>query len=362
MCRHHTTESADSCILILSPSHGLGGGIERYAETVQLAFATTGRRTRRFDLRGPMRVSRLMSHLQIYARCSAALKSESARSHLIVLHRTLLPVAWLLARRRLICGLTVVCHGNEIWRRRLSVRNFLEDRILRSSSVQIVAVSSYTAGALAGKGPVRVLPPGLSVAWFNTLIQAAANPRNYSDDIRIVTAFRLSQWRDKGLRQILEAIGGLGMANVRLSICGVGPTPPDVAELIRAYPWCELNVDLPPSELARQFAEADLMVLATQARFGRNAYCESYGLVLAEAQVAGTGVVAPAFGGSRDAFITQRTGIMPTGQGPEELRAVLTDLVSDRMRLTEMGTEAAIWARSAFGPLEYARRAANVLL
>jgi glycosyltransferase involved in cell wall biosynthesis len=103
-------------------------------------------------------------------------------------------------------------------------------------------------------------------------------------------------------------------------------------------------------------------VLATQARAGRDAFCESYGLVLVEAQVAGTPVVAPAFGGSRDTFVAQRTGASPPAQTPEELGRLLAELTRDRDRLALMGVEAAMWARDAFSPEKYARRAVAALL
>jgi glycosyltransferase involved in cell wall biosynthesis len=80
---------------------------------------------------------------------------------------------------------------------------------------------------------------------------------------------------------------------------------------------------------------------------------EGFGMVLAEAQVAGTPVVAPAYGGSRDAYLDGVTGCAPTGESAAELSAVLEDLLQDRARLAAMGKRAAEWARECFAPGRY---------
>ena len=40
-------------VLLLSPSRGLGGGIERYVATLEWAFAAEGVECQRLDLSGP---------------------------------------------------------------------------------------------------------------------------------------------------------------------------------------------------------------------------------------------------------------------------------------------------------------------
>ena len=77
-------------------------------------------------------------------------------------------------------------------------------------------------------------------------------------------------------------------------------------------------------ELARQLAGADLFVLATRSRGGRHTSGEGFGLVLLEAQVAGTPVVAPAHGGSHDAYIEGITGLAPMDETAGSLARVMT--------------------------------------
>ena len=81
---------------------------------------------------------------------------------------------------------------------------------------------------------------------------------------------------------------------------------------------------------AAELAAADLFILATRTRRGRRACGEGFGLVLLEAQAAGTPVVGPAYGGSRDAYMESVTGVAPVGESAEALAVVLGDLLATR--------------------------------
>ena len=87
-------------------------------------------------------------------------------TRLVVAHRALLPVASLLARERSACGISVLCHGTDVWGDRPALRQSIESRLMRRPDVRVVAVSSYTAGALSGDCPVTILRPGLSQNGF----------------------------------------------------------------------------------------------------------------------------------------------------------------------------------------------------
>ena len=81
-----------------------------------------------------------------------------------------------------------------------------------------------------------------------------------------MTAFRLVEWREKGLPQLTEAIAALSRPDIRLTVCGTGDPPADLVEHARRYPWCSLRPGLADAELAAQFSAADLFVLATRNR------------------------------------------------------------------------------------------------
>jgi glycosyltransferase involved in cell wall biosynthesis len=119
---------------------------------------------------------------------------------------------------------------------------------------------------------------------------------------------------------------------------------------------------LTDEEFARELASADLFVLATRTQFGRKASGEGFGLVLLEAQVAGTPVVGPAYGGSREAFIDNVTGAAPTDESSGALAELLNRMLDDPKRLALMGEWGARWARESFAPEQYAPIAVSRLL
>ena len=238
----------------------------------------------------------------------------------------------------------------------------MENHLLRRQSVRVVAVSSFTAGALASGGPACVLSPGLSGRWFRTLVSASESVQRSGSRFRLITAFRLGDWRAKGLPELLAALDSLGRPDLFLTICGNGNPPPDLVDLIRAHPCCVLRAGLSDRELAAQFAAADLFVLATRTKPGRRASGEGFGLVLLEAQVAGTPVVGPAYGGAHDAYLDGVTGVAPTDESAAALAKTLAELLSDPRRLSHMGRRAAEWARECCNSESYPSRAVSRLL
>jgi phosphatidyl-myo-inositol dimannoside synthase len=344
--------------LLLTPSRGRGGGIERYVETLEWAFTDQGVEYRRIDLLRPG----AGAHARLLGEGRNHLRASAAPTRLVVAHRALLPVASLLARERSVRGISVVCHGSDVWATRPRVRRRVENRLLRRPSVRVVAVSSYTAGALASGGPACVLPPALSGRWFRTLVSASECVQPSGSRLQLLTAFRLADWRAKGLPELLAALASLGRPDLCLTICGNGEPPPDLVDLIRTYPWCVLKARLSDRELAAQFAAADLFVLATRTKPGRRACGEGFGLVLLEAQVAGTPVVGPAYGGAHDAYLDGVTGVAPVDESAAALAKTLAELLSDPRRLSRMGRRAAEWARECCDSEIYPPRAVSRLL
>ena len=143
--------------------------------------------------------------------------------------------------------------------------------------------------------------------------------------LELTTAFRLDHWRDKGLPQLIAAVAALGRDDVRLTVCGSGEPSADLLAHVGGYPWCTVRPGLTDSELAAQFASCDLFVLATRTRSGRRSCGEGFGLVLLEAQVAGTAVVGPAHGGSPGAYLDGVTGATPRDESVAALTRVLDE-------------------------------------
>ncbi len=98
-------------VLLLAPSRGLGGGIERYLQTVQSAFDDASVPCRRLDLARPG----LAAHRALLAEATAALATPGPPVRLVIGHRALLPVAAALARANPVAGISVICHGSDVW-------------------------------------------------------------------------------------------------------------------------------------------------------------------------------------------------------------------------------------------------------
>ena len=361
--RARVATHADRAVLLLAPSRGLGGGIERYVQTMQSAFDDAGVVSLRLDLPRPGPGGQRA----LLAAGTTALATMTGQVRLVVAHRALLPVASLLARTRPLDGISVICHGSDVWGTRWAPRRGLESWLMRRPDVRLVAVSSFTAGALLSRGRATVLAPGLSRAWFGQLVSAADRMRVVTRGVRppgleVMTAFRLGEWRDKGLPQLTAAISALRRPDVRLTVCGSGAAPEDLIAHVHAHPWCALRSGLTDAELAAQFARADLFVLGTRTRPGRRPCGEGFGLVLLEAQVAGTAVVGPAHGGSSDAYLDGVTGATPSDEGVAALVRVLDELAAEPARLAAMGAQGASLARARFAPERYAALAVGRLL
>jgi len=346
-------------VILLSPSRGLGGGIERYVETLEWAFAAQGISYQRIDLHR----SGSAGQIRMITGVRKLLRETVAPTRLVVGHRAMLPIASLLARDdRSVRGMSVLCYGCDVWDAKFRLRRLAENRLLRRSSVRVVAISSFTAGAISRLRPATILPPGLSGEWFDALVQAAEADRKGRHGIRIVTAFRLAVWREKGLPELMDAVAALGRPDVQLTVCGTGEPPADLLEAVRKQASCTLLPALSDRELAVQLAEADLFVLATRTRTGRRASGEGFGLVLLEAQVAGTPVVGPAYGGSPDAYVDRVTGVAPVDETAAALAEVIGGMLADPQRLEQMGRRAARWSRESFAPERYAQLVVSKLL
>ncbi|GII21206.1 glycosyltransferase family 4 protein [Planosporangium mesophilum] len=345
-------------VLLLAPSLGLGGGIERYVSTIEAVFTQHEVSYQRLNLLDVNRPNGIVTKARFVREVLRATRASERPTRFVVAHCNLLPVVELAARMPNFAGATVILHGLEIW----AGRHVRGHRTMRRPDVRVVTASNFSAGALARTSPANVLHPGVSAAWYRILVDAAEQARSGSGELNLVTAFRLDDWRDKGLGTLLDAVRLLRDDRVRLTVCGSGPVTAELRAAVEPYPWCRLRPGLTDQMLADQFAFADLFVLATRTRSGSDACGEGFGLVLLEAQLAGTAVVAPAYGGSGDAFQPGITGLAPLDETPEALAAVLASLLADDQWRTEMGRAAAAWARSRFEPTAYADNLLRALL
>jgi glycosyltransferase involved in cell wall biosynthesis len=356
--------------VLVSYSAGRGGGVERYVSTVEAAirgcagYARFDLHPREEDRPSPGPLAAVQREWSAHRRLASLLETHlrAARSpRLVLAYVNLLPAVLWAVRGDARARISVVLHGNEVWAPGLARRSVRG--LLRRRQVRAVAVSSFTAGALYPLAPAVVLPPGLSPEWFGTLVAAGrAAPPVAPPTTTVMTSFRLESWRDKGFPELVQAVRGLGRPDVRVRLCGSGRIPGDLRDFVEAHRFCTLRAELTDAELAAEFAGADLFVLATRLRHRPTRSGEGFGLVLAEAQVAGTAVIGPAHGGGADAFRRGITGRSPVDESAAALGAVIREMIADRDELTRAGHAAARWAREQFDPVRYADLARGVLL
>jgi phosphatidylinositol alpha-1,6-mannosyltransferase len=283
------------------------------------------------------------------------LNAAGGPTRVVVAHRDLLGVIRILERMRWYSGAIAIMHGMDVWtsHRRYRVR------LLSGSGVRTIAVSNFTAGALMARTCASVLSPGLSRGWFEAL--ESAGPRE-QDRRNVLTVLRLAAWREKGIPTLLDALRQLDDHDLSLTVCGSGEVPEELREALDREPRCKLVVNLNDADLAREYASAFVVVLATRTRSGSRASGEGFGMVLLEAQVAGAPIIAPAYGGSGDAFQPGLTGLAPTDESAKALAIQLRRLVEEPGLRDRMAEEAATWSRARFDPDAHAERVLELLL
>jgi len=350
-----------SRVLLLAPSDGLGGGVERYLANVEECLRNGGADVRRLNLL----VGGASPGRQARARftCRAIRHARYSGPFNVVLtgHPNLMPVAVAATTAAAAPRAPVIFHGTDIFRLPTTYRAVLA----RHPALFPITVSTFSAGALAGvgAGQAPVLRPGLRTEW-RTMLLTAAQQRCPASPPTLLSVFRLNYagWEGKGLRELLLALQAVRhrVGPVRLVIAGQGPVQDPIRRLVADQQGVELRASPDDAALAQLYAAADVFVLCTRTQPGRSG--EGYGMVLTEAQLAGCAVVAPVSGGSRDAYVDGVTGTSPRDESPEALAAVLTDLLSDPARLAGMQQRAAEWARLVTRPEEHARAVLDQIL
>ncbi|WP_250281206.1 MULTISPECIES: glycosyltransferase family 4 protein [unclassified Frankia] len=352
----HTGQAGD--VLLLAPSLGLGGGIERYLATVERALDGSGARVRRVDLLAPGRRPTLAAKADFAARAVLAARRHAPIRCLLVGHPGLIPVAAAVTAAARPSRSFVAFYGTDIWGTRPLSRTLLT----RLSRARPLTISSFSAGAMLSLGVPAVLPPGIDPGWRQTLLRT---PRPAAADRVpvVLTVCRLPEWRGKGVAELVEATRRARerVGAVRLVVAGQGPAPTELVDLL-ARADTELYVSPPDAQLARLYGAADLFALCTRTRVRTPSSGEGFGIVLVEAQLAGCPVVAPFSGGSSDAYVAGMTGWSPVDESAPALAELLGQVLSDRGRLAESGGRAREWARMVTDPEAYAEQTRRILL
>ncbi|MCK9903288.1 glycosyltransferase family 4 protein [Frankia sp. Cpl3] len=344
-------------VLLLAPSQGLGGGIERYLSTVEECLRAGGAEVHRIDMLRPEQSLTAAHRIRFALRVVYTGLRLGQMDCVTTGHRNMIPLGAVVARIVGARMAPIVFYGNDIWELRRSYRALVS----RSATLFPLTISSYSSGALSTLGLAPILPPGIAPAWRTTLIEEGRRQRAPAAVPTVLSVFRLPAWEDKGLHVLVEALAAIRQRTgpVRLVVAGHGPLPGALRDFTSAHPELELHENPDDHFLASLYGEADLFALCT--RTIPPSTGEGYGIVLLEAQLAGCPVVGPAFGGSYDAYQEGLTGVTPADESSEALAAVLLDLLTNRPRLARMSSRAAEWAVATTDPAEYTRKAVTAL-
>src|ERR1700744_4862924 len=124
-------------VLLLAPSRGLGGGIERYIGTVEAAFDREGVHYGRIDQSRPG----VGAYREMTRRAVADIRASGRPARLVVAHPRLLPIGMLVARRADVSGISVLCYGADVWLSPWQLRWQLEKAIIGTADIRLVAIS-----------------------------------------------------------------------------------------------------------------------------------------------------------------------------------------------------------------------------
>jgi phosphatidylinositol alpha-1,6-mannosyltransferase len=206
---------------------------------------------------------------------------------------------------------------------------------------------------------IRLLHPGVATQRFVPAARDAAvrTQLGWGERPVLLTVGRLQ--RRKGHDHLILALRSIRQTipNVLYAIVGDGDERASLKGLV-AREGLEEQVqflgELNEQQVIQCYQQCDLFVLPNR-QIGQD--IEGFGIVLLEAQACGKPVVAGTSGGTAETMRIPETGQVVSCERPEELAALLSELLGDRARLTRMGEAARSWVVEHFDWESSIRRA-----
>lgn len=330
-------------LLLLAPSIGFGGGIERVARAIERAWDGP---LDRVDLyrRGRHDVPAGNTWAKMIFTTESLAAARRRPDIVLALHVGLLPVA-ALASAVARADLALWAHGTEVWapmrpRRRAMIR--------RCSHV--LASSSFTKFWIARRAGidsrrVSVIPVPVDEVLAERAFPATRSPGPHRN---LLTASRIDRGaRYKGHFEIAASLPLLlaRQPNARWIAAGEGDDLDALRARCRDLGVAEAVTFLghvSDAELADVYADAAALVLPSVADVAASPPTgEGFGLVYAEAGLFGVPSIASAAGGGGlDFVIHERTGLLVPPTDPESLAAAMLRLLEDRELQKRLGAAA----------------------
>lgn len=257
-----------------------------------------------------------------------------------------LPAGW--AARGLGAPLVVTCHGSDV---RLLGQSALLRRVARhvlGQAAAVTTVSRFLAAELERQlpslaTPRHVLRMPVDVARFSAAADTRGDTRG--DVPRILYAGNLVA--SKGVDVLLRAVALLAARGTACELAVVGDGPEreplralaaslGIAERIRWSPFVAQDA------MPAQYGAATVTVLASRGN------AEGLGLVLVEALLAGSAVVATPAGGIPEVVEDERTGLLVRDGDAAHLADQLARILTDGALRTRLVTEGQARVRQTF--------------
>ena len=295
------------------------------------------------------------------SRSSAGPSASGPSLPIICTHLGISPVARILAART---GRPyfVFIHGVEAWktlkvRARWGLRG--ASRLLVNSEYTLRHFHSHNPWAK--DLPATVIPLGVPVEGFDALTKTV---RRVGDPPVILTVGRMSKaeyyeaYRDpsdlyKGFKSVVEAVALLRKAGVPavLEMVGDGNARPDLQAWVNRQsvsPFVNFLGRVSDSELARQYARADVFVLASEG--------EGFGLVYAEAMAHGLPCVGVAAGAAPEVVINDESGFVVRPRDSQEIADRLYVLLGNPQVYARLSRGAAVRHRTHYTQAAFIQR------
>lgn len=246
-------------------------------------------------------------------------------------------------------------HGHEVgWAMLPGARQVLR-RIGRDVDV-VTYLGDYTRArlrpALGAGATLAQLPSGVDTAAFRPGTGGDVVRRRHGlvDRPVVVCVSRLVPRKGqdvlvRGLRAVQARVPGAA-----LLLVGGGPDAPRLRRLAAEHGVADdvvLVGSVPWEELPAHYDAGDVFAMPCRTR-RRGLEVEGLGIVFLEASATGLPVVAGRSGGSPDAVLDGRTGVLVDGERVDQVADEIAGLLADRARSERMGRAGRAWVEQAW--------------
>ncbi|MGJ7441417.1 glycosyltransferase family 4 protein [Aquipuribacter sp. MA13-6] len=242
-------------------------------------------------------------------------------------------------------------HGHEVWWARLPLSRTALRRI--GSSVDVLTFDSAVvrrpiASALGAAAAARLvqLSPAVDAARFSGVPRARAVLSGAGGPVVLCVSRAVPR---KGHGRLLDVWPDVRRSHpsARLVLAGSGPELARLRSRAAGMPGVEVLGRVAHDDLPRLYAAADVFVLPVADRLG-GLVTESLGIVLLEAAAAGLPVVSGRAGGTVEAVLDGRTGLLLDATDRAALLGAVDRVLSDPVTSAGWGEAGQEWVARAW--------------